>query len=75
MEYAFSTLSLHFPYTAQLEGYDASVWAPKILHEAGVSLVLKSDHPVLFSKDLVLEAAKAHHYGLPAQAALVRTPG
>eukprot|EP00808_Paulinella_micropora_P001757 g39212.t1 len=53
-----------------LEGYDASVYAPAALHEAGVNLVLKSDHPVLDSRFLIFEAAKAHRFSLPAQAAV-----
>jgi imidazolonepropionase-like amidohydrolase len=28
------------------EGYDANFYAGKILHEAGVPVVYKSDHPV-----------------------------
>lgn len=54
----------------KLEAYETSVYQPKILHEAGVDVILKSDHPVLNSRFLILEAAKAHHYGLPAQAAI-----
>eukprot|EP00457_Paulinella_chromatophora_P001527 gb/GEZN01001529.1/.p1 GENE.gb/GEZN01001529.1/~~gb/GEZN01001529.1/.p1 ORF type:complete len:937 (+),score=146.56 gb/GEZN01001529.1/:29-2839(+) len=54
----------------KLEAYDASVHAPHALWSAGVNLVLKSDHPVLDSRFLIFEAAKAHHYDLPAQAAL-----
>jgi len=52
------------------EAYDASVRNVKILHEAGVNTILKSDHPVTFSGAIMWEAAKAHHYGLPAEAAI-----
>ncbi len=54
----------------KMEAYDASVRAPAILHKAGVKVALKSDHPVLDARELAWEAARAHHYGLPAQAAL-----
>lgn len=54
----------------KLEAYDASVRAPRVLWESGVQVALKSDHPVIDAQDLVFEAAKAHHYGLPEQAAL-----
>lgn len=54
----------------KMEAYDASVHAGTILHNAGVLLAYKTDHPVIDARDLVGEAAKAHHYGLPEQAAL-----
>ena len=54
----------------KMEAYDASVRSPAILHAAGVQVALKSDHPVLDARELIGEAAMAHHYGLPAQAAL-----
>ncbi|MBI5609343.1 MAG: amidohydrolase [Deltaproteobacteria bacterium] len=54
----------------KLEAYDASVHAPEILQAAGVVVAMKTDHPVIEARDLVGEAAKAHHYGLAEQAAL-----
>jgi imidazolonepropionase-like amidohydrolase len=54
----------------KMEAYDASVHAPKLLQEAGVTLALKTDHPVIDAQYLMHEAAKAHHYGLGEQAAL-----
>ena len=54
----------------KMEAYDASVHAPQILNDAGVTVALKSDHPVLDSSWLMDEAAKAHHYGVAEQAAL-----
>ena len=54
----------------KMEAYDASVHSPRILNEAGVNLAIKSDHPVIDAQFLAFEAAKAHHYGLPEQAAL-----
>lgn len=52
------------------EAYDASTRGPAVLHAAGVAVAIKSDHPVIFAAGLMYEAAKAHHYGLPAQAAI-----
>ncbi len=54
----------------KMEAYDASVRGPAILAKAGVAVALKSDHPVMDARELMGEAAKAHHYGLDAQAAL-----
>jgi len=54
----------------KMEAYDASVWGPKILEEAGVRLALKTDHPVIDARWFIFEAAKSHHYGLSEQAAL-----
>lgn len=54
----------------KMEGYDASVLAPKILHENGVNLVLKTDHPVIHGYKLASEAGKAFHYGLNEVAAI-----
>jgi imidazolonepropionase-like amidohydrolase len=52
------------------ESYYGSEFAPKILAEAGLNVVMKSDHPVLDSRYLVYEAAQAHHYGLNFSQAL-----
>lgn len=54
----------------KFEAYNASTLAPKILHDGGVTLVLKSDHPVTFSGSLMYEAAKSAYYGLDPMAAL-----
>lgn len=54
----------------KMEAYDASVHAPQVLQTAGVTVALKSDHPVLDSTWLMNEAAKSHHYGVPEQVAL-----
>jgi imidazolonepropionase-like amidohydrolase len=53
-----------------MEGYDGSVHAPRVLHDAGVNVVLKSDHPVIFGRWLMYEAARAHFYGLDAWTAI-----
>ena len=54
----------------KMEAYDASVQGPRLLTDAGVTVALKSDHPVIDSKWLINEAAKAHHYGVPEQTAI-----
>ncbi|CCO35688.1 hypothetical protein BN14_09806 [Rhizoctonia solani AG-1 IB] len=52
------------------EAYRGSEFAPKILHDNELKVVMKSDHPVLNSRYLLYEAAQAHYYGLPAGPAL-----
>ncbi|KAL5631170.1 hypothetical protein ACGC1H_006866 [Rhizoctonia solani] len=54
----------------KLEAYRGSEFAPKILHDNGLKIIMKSDHPVLNSRYLFYEAAQAHYYGLPAGPAL-----
>nr|XP_031860080.1 uncharacterized protein CI109_004444 [Kwoniella shandongensis]KAA5527152.1 hypothetical protein CI109_004444 [Kwoniella shandongensis] len=44
--------------------FSATEFAPKILADNGLSVIMKSDHPVLDSRFLVYEASQAHHYGL-----------
>ncbi len=55
---------------SKFEAHLASTRSPKILQSVGVDLAIHTDHPVVFSGDLLLEAAKAHHYGLPSEAAI-----
>jgi len=57
-------------YGFKVEGYQGSVHAPTILHESGVRLVLKSDHPVTMSKNLITEARRAFYYGMSDVAAI-----
>ncbi|KAF8662710.1 hypothetical protein AX16_001152 [Volvariella volvacea WC 439] len=52
------------------EAYRASEFAPRILAEHGISVVMKSDHPVVNSRYLLYEAQLAHYYGLPPNLAL-----
>ncbi|KAG9086281.1 hypothetical protein FRC06_003164, partial [Ceratobasidium sp. 370] len=59
------------------EAYRGSEFAPKILNDHGLKVIMKSDHPVLNSRFLLYEAAQAHYYGLPAGpalAAVITTP-
>ncbi|KAL0569039.1 hypothetical protein V5O48_012935, partial [Marasmius crinis-equi] len=52
------------------EAYRASEFAPKVLADNGIEVVIKTDHPVLNSRYLVHEAQQAHYFGLPAGLAL-----
>ena len=52
------------------ESYRGSEFAPKILADNGLNVVMKSDHPVLDSRYLMYEAAQAHIYGLNFSQAL-----
>ncbi|KAF5380447.1 hypothetical protein D9615_004475 [Tricholomella constricta] len=59
------------------EAYRGSEFAPRILADNGLRVIMKSDHPVLNSRHLVYEAQQAHYYGLPdnlALAAVTSTP-
>jgi imidazolonepropionase-like amidohydrolase len=48
----------------KMEALEGSVWAPSILAERGIEVALKSDHPVINAKDLIVEAQIAHHFGM-----------
>ncbi|KAJ3507229.1 hypothetical protein NLJ89_g6423 [Agrocybe chaxingu] len=48
------------------EAYRGSEFAPAILAENGVPVVMKSDHPVLNSRYLMFEAQQAHYHGYDA---------
>ncbi|KAH7922182.1 hypothetical protein BV22DRAFT_1114028 [Leucogyrophana mollusca] len=52
------------------EAYRSSEFAPRVLAEHGIPVVMKSDHPVVNSRYLLHEAAQAHYYGLDASLAL-----
>ncbi|RPD56488.1 composite domain of metallo-dependent hydrolase [Lentinus tigrinus ALCF2SS1-7] len=52
------------------ESYRGSEFAPRILAESGIRVVMKSDHPVLDSRFLLYEAQQAFYYGLPPNLAL-----
>ncbi|KAJ6572059.1 carbohydrate esterase family 9 protein [Mycena capillaripes] len=52
------------------EASRGSEFAPRILADNGLDVVLKSDHPVLNSRHLVYEAQQAHYFGLSANLAL-----
>ncbi|KAJ7841313.1 carbohydrate esterase family 9 protein [Mycena olivaceomarginata] len=47
------------------EAYRHSEFAPRILAENGLTVLMKSDHPVMNSRHLVYEAQQAYFYGLP----------
>ncbi|KJA17908.1 hypothetical protein HYPSUDRAFT_205764 [Hypholoma sublateritium FD-334 SS-4] len=52
------------------EAYRGSEFAPRVLSEHGIPVVMKSDHPVVNSRYLLFEAQQAHHYGLNPALAL-----
>ncbi|GAA5942389.1 uncharacterized protein JCM15063_006228 [Sporobolomyces koalae] len=52
------------------EAWRGSEYAPRILAENNITVIMKSDHPVLDSRYLLFEAQQAHHFGLPANLAL-----
>ncbi|OAX33578.1 hypothetical protein K503DRAFT_700202 [Rhizopogon vinicolor AM-OR11-026] len=53
------------------EAYRGSEFAPRVLSEHGINVVIKSDHPVVNSRYLLHEAAQAHYYGLDPALALL----
>ncbi|KAK2463226.1 hypothetical protein APHAL10511_004881 [Amanita phalloides] len=52
------------------EAYRGSEFAPRILADNGLQVVMKSDHPVLNSRNLLFEAQQAFYYGLSENLAL-----
>ncbi|WFD34581.1 hypothetical protein MCUN1_001422 [Malassezia cuniculi] len=52
------------------ESYFGSPFAGEILRRHNITPVYKSDHPVTDSRRLLVQAAQAHHYGLPEEDAL-----
>ncbi|KAH8094913.1 hypothetical protein BXZ70DRAFT_946606 [Cristinia sonorae] len=52
------------------ESYRGSVFAPRVLADNAIPVVMKSDHPVINSRYLLHEAQQAHYYGLPPHLAL-----
>ncbi|KAI5115486.1 hypothetical protein M0805_007780 [Coniferiporia weirii] len=51
------------------EAYRHSEFAPRILHDAGLRVVMKPDSAIV-SRYLLHEAQQAHYYGLPSNIAL-----
>ncbi|KAF6761161.1 amidohydrolase [Ephemerocybe angulata] len=52
------------------EAYRSSEFAPRILAERGLTVLMKSDHPIMDSRHLLYEAQQAFYYGLPYNLAL-----
>ncbi|KAF9233435.1 hypothetical protein BU15DRAFT_53885 [Melanogaster broomeanus] len=52
------------------EAYRHSEFAPRILNDDGLKVVMKSDHPNIQSRWLLHEAQQAHYYGLAENVAL-----
>ncbi|KAG0250403.1 hypothetical protein BG011_008365 [Mortierella polycephala] len=63
-----ATFAAEFGY--KKEAFQSSVNSPKILADAGISVAIKSDHPLYDSQRLVYHAAMAHHHGLTELQAL-----
>ncbi|KAJ7144300.1 hypothetical protein C8R44DRAFT_657766 [Mycena epipterygia] len=59
------------------EAYRGSEFAPRILADSGLPVIMKSDHPVLNARYLMYEAQQAHYHSLSpglAIAAVTSTP-
>ncbi|GJJ16001.1 hypothetical protein Clacol_010280 [Clathrus columnatus] len=52
------------------EAFRGSEFAPRVLADNGIPVVVKSDHPVMNSRYLLFDAQQTHYYGLPANLAL-----
>ncbi|KAJ7182422.1 hypothetical protein C8R43DRAFT_1100885 [Mycena crocata] len=52
------------------EAYRGSEFAPRILADNGLPVIMKSDHPVLNSRNLMYEAQQAHYHSLNSGLAL-----
>ncbi|KAI0769727.1 hypothetical protein BD413DRAFT_613748 [Trametes elegans] len=68
----FSTFSRY-----KREAYRHSEFAPRILADEGIDVIMKSDHPAIVSRNLLHEASVAHHFGLAenlALASVISTP-
>ncbi|KAJ6628787.1 carbohydrate esterase family 9 protein [Mycena sp. CBHHK59/15] len=57
-------------YRYNYESYRGSEFAPRVLSDANISVVMKSAHPVINSRYLIQEAQQAHYYGLRPYVAL-----
>ncbi|THG99926.1 hypothetical protein EW026_g2506 [Hermanssonia centrifuga] len=59
------------------EAYRHSEFAPRVLADNDIDVIMKSDHPAIVSRYLIHEAAQAHYYGLAdniALASVISTP-
>ncbi|QPG77409.1 hypothetical protein FOA43_004823 [Brettanomyces nanus] len=57
------------------EAFQGSVFGPKILNENEIPVALHTDHPAEGGHDLVLQAQRAHNFGLPAEKAFAAVTG
>lgn len=62
-----ATFADHWGY--KKEAFNGSPYGPKILHDANITVAIKSDHSVTNAQHLMFQAAKTHHYGVPEQVA------
>ncbi|PPQ64627.1 hypothetical protein CVT24_008364 [Panaeolus cyanescens] len=64
-------------YRYKRESYRGSEFAPRVLADEGIPVIMKSDHPVINSRHVLYEAQQAHYFGLQphlALAAVTSTP-
>ncbi|KAF9569103.1 carbohydrate esterase family 9 protein [Agrocybe pediades] len=52
------------------EAYRGSEFAGRVLADAGIPVIMKTDHPVINSRYLIHEAQKAHYFGLSPNTSL-----
>ncbi|KAF8640067.1 hypothetical protein AX17_001308 [Amanita inopinata Kibby_2008] len=52
------------------EAFRGSEYAPRVLEDEGIPVIMQSDHPVLNSRYLMYEAQQAHYYGLSPHRAI-----
>ncbi|KAF7792287.1 hypothetical protein EIP86_003323 [Pleurotus ostreatoroseus] len=52
------------------EAYRHSEFAPRVLADNDIDVIMKSDHPAIVSRYLIHEAAQAHYWGLQEHIAL-----
>ncbi|KAF9012657.1 carbohydrate esterase family 9 protein [Cyathus striatus] len=57
-------------YRYKRESYRGSEFAPRILADEGIPVVMKTDHPAINNRYLLHEAQQAHHFSLPDNLAL-----
>ncbi|KDQ64250.1 hypothetical protein JAAARDRAFT_64138 [Jaapia argillacea MUCL 33604] len=72
---SISMFATHHRY--KRESYRGSEFAPRVLADNGIPVVMKTDHPVISTRYLLHEAQQAHYYSLPphlALAAVTSTP-
>ncbi|TFY76655.1 hypothetical protein EWM64_g7357 [Hericium alpestre] len=57
-------------YRNKRESFRGSVFAPRVLADNGIPVIMKTDHPATNGRELLYQAQQAYYYGLPAGLAL-----
>ncbi|KAA1466778.1 hypothetical protein DENSPDRAFT_766715 [Dentipellis sp. KUC8613] len=57
-------------YRNKRESFRGSVFAPRVLADNNISVIMKTDHPATSARELLYQAQQAYYYGLPAGLAL-----